>query len=781
MIDSFFISYFSNQSTEYFTENKSYKFSIYLPHESFFSRELSQKKLIVGLKSLSFQFAEHVDNPSIIGLKSSLIDQSNKTKDQIFFMTQVKTQRKIQQFSISHPLYFYTNRRNLASPSFEFTSYNTNSDKFETLTPDILRDDITVHVQVEVKAIDPSMDLHHFNVLVSSSDKESTKIFPTNKPYDFTIARRLEFPENEKWVMGLKSLIIPSLIQNADVPDFGITYKLEMIPKDKEKHLPYRESFSGDLTQKHFEDSQQLFNSLEEQWNKISKIKKFFTINEQGFKIRDPKILVYKSSLLERPPPTPPPTPPPQLPLPPSPAGEIEEFLDSPSSNPNEDNDSDLGEEEPPSNQNDNIHLFIDLPEDEDDMEVNEIMQKDVTRKRPYSNQELDEDDELIKYRKTESTTNAMEVVESTTEVDGNPCEPRKKRKKPGDRGYDEAKEKEKDEKRAKRCQEYLLRRAERAAKGATAVVEEDIDNDTTDNSDVDEEVHDGSEEVNEVVNNDTTEEENQNLNVPVEDSVEEVNEESQNLNVPVEDSVEEINEVVNNDTIEENEDEDVIMVDITRKIDIVEDYHRSEKIMQEDRYDTEVFPLTLFTMEHRPKNENETALDYRKFTTEQENKLAQRISTHTFNLYFEISKSLAKMFGIADTNRIIELSDEDIWSDYTKKFFYTPTLPTNFKFAIPQTILLNCDLVEESLVGNQKLPLLKHIFLGEKVFQSDRQYHFEFNIDQWHVVKMKNISKFNLSMTDLLGNKVSLQESQRNLPTIVELIFKRVNDDYNY
>ena len=49
------------------------------------------------------------------------------------------------------------------------------------------------------------------------------------------------------------------------------------------------------------------------------------------------------------------------------------------------------------------------------------------------------------------------------------------------------------------------------------------------------------------------------------------------------------------------------------------------------------------------------------------------------------------------------------------------------------------------------------------------------------HVVKMKNISKFNLSMTDLLGNKVSLQESQRNLPTIVELIFKRVNDDYNY
>ena len=83
--------------------------------------------------------------------------------------------------------------------------------------------------------------------------------------------------------------------------------------------------------------------------------------------------------------------------------------------------------------------------------------------------------------------------------------------------------------------------------------------------------------------------------------------------------------------------------------------------------------------------------------------------------------------------------------------------------------------------MGNQKLPLLKHIFLGEKVFERDKQYHFEFNIDQWHVVKMKNISKFNLSVTDLLGNQLSLQESQHNLPTIVELIFKRVNHDYNY
>ena len=84
MIDSYFISYFSNQSSDYFTQNKSYKFKVYLPHQTFFPSELTQKKLIVGLKSLTFQFAKNVTIPNIIGLKSSLIDQSNKAKDQIF-------------------------------------------------------------------------------------------------------------------------------------------------------------------------------------------------------------------------------------------------------------------------------------------------------------------------------------------------------------------------------------------------------------------------------------------------------------------------------------------------------------------------------------------------------------------------------------------------------------------------------------------------------------------------------------------------------------------------
>ena len=187
-------------------------------------------------------------------------------------MTQVSSSEKVQYFSVSHPLYFVTNRQRLATPSFEFTTYNSESGKFEALPPNILREDIIVHVQVEIKAVDTSMDLQHFNVLVSSSDKESAKMFPTNKPYDFTILKRFEFPENEKWVMGLKSLIIPSLIQNAELPDFGISYRLEMIPKDRQFYLPFVETYSGSLPQKHFNSVEHFFACLSEMLKKISMI-----------------------------------------------------------------------------------------------------------------------------------------------------------------------------------------------------------------------------------------------------------------------------------------------------------------------------------------------------------------------------------------------------------------------------------------------------------------------------------------------------------------------------
>ena len=713
MTDVYFVSYLSNQSSHYFTDNKSCKFNVFLPDDSFFPRELTQKKVIVGLKSLSFQFTDSArTNPTIIGLKSSLIDhQANRSDDQIFFMTQVSPSETVQHFSVSRPLYFVSSRRRLASPSFEFTAFNSESGKFEPVASDLLREDIVVHVGVVIRAIDTSMKLDHFNLLVTSADKESRKMFPSNKPYDFTIVKRLEFPENEKWVMGLKSVIIPSLLQNAELPDFGIKYWMEMRPKDRDKHLPYVESFSGELQTKHFENAKAFFTSLAELLRRISTIKNAFTVEEDTntVKISDPAYLVYKASLLERPPPTPPPSSDAEE----EEEEEEEEFLEDrqrldaekekegqdkqhpdaekekegpledkqqPTASPTVE-DADMKEEIP----------LPDLPPDigmdsfgDDDDEDNIPMHQDdynTPKKRKYEKA----DDDLEEEEDDAKVAKKIEF-EKEDQVDGkmrsDPCTPRKKKKDPSDPLYNPKREERREKRRQIACAEQ---QAAAAAAAEGAIGGEDVE-----------------------------------------------------------------------------------------KMGWGEDYDLSRKILLQDGFHQSTFPVTLF-----PKTEEEEGLE-RSVWVGRRVELAREKATHTFHLYLELSSMLAKMFGISEADRIIKLENDEIWSSYNVPFF-NATLPPNLTLAVPQTILLQCDLVEDSLVGNQKLPMLKHIFLGKRVFERDTQHQFHFTIDQWHEIKMKNVSRFNLSVSDLLGNHLSVQESQRELTTIVELIFKRVDHDHHY
>ena len=727
MSDVYFVSYLSNQSSHYFTDNKSCKFNVFLPDDSFFPRELTQKKVIVGLKSLSFQFTESArTNPSnIIGLKSSLIDhQANRSDDQIFFMTQVSPSETVQHFSVSRPLYFVSSRRRLASPSFEFTIFNPESGKFEPVASDLLREDIVVHVGVVIRAIDTSMKLDHFNLLVTSADKESRKMFPSNKPYDFTIVKRLEFPENEKWVMGLKSLIIPSLLQNAELPDFGIKYWMEMRPKDRDKHLPYVESFSGELQTKHFDNAEAFFTSLAELLRRISTIKNAFTVEEDTntVKISDPAYLVYKASLLERPqPPTPPPPPAPSVV-----EEEKEEFLDNrdrypdaekekegpledkQQQQPDVDDDADMKEEEIPL-----LPVDVGLPPeigmesfDDDDDEDNIPMHQDeysTPKKRKYEKDDDDDDDELEEDAKV---AKKIEFEKEEDQVDGkinkkDPCTPRKNKKDPTDPLYNPKREERRKKRREKACAEQLAAAAAAAAAGGEGAIGGYYDSEDESDEDLDSEIK-------------------------------------------------------------------------VEKMGWGEDYDLSRKILLQDGFHQSTFPVTLF-----PQTEEEEGLE-RSVWLARRVELAREKATHTFHLYLELSSMLAKMFGISEADRIIKLENDEIWSSYNVPFF-NATLPPNLTLAIPQTILLQCDLVEDSLVGNQKLPMLKPIFLGKKVFERDTQHQFHFTIDQWHEIKMKNVSRFNLSVSDLLGNHLSVQESQRELTTIVELIFKRVDHDHHY
>ena len=831
MIDSYFVSYFSNQSSNYFKENKSYKFNVFLPHETFFPRELTQKKLIVGLKTLSFQFNNDVNNPSIIGLKSSLIDQANKTDDQILFMTQVNPTEKVQYFSVSRPVYFLTNRQSLASPSFEFTTYNSESGKFEALAANILREDITVHVQVEIKAVDTSMDLQHFNVLVSSSDKESAKMFPSNKPYDFTILKRFEFPENEKWVMGLKSLIIPGLIQNAELPDFGISYKLEMIPKDRQFYLPFVETYSGSLPQKHFESVDHFFTSLSEMLRKISIIHNAFKVeNNNKLMVANPMYLVYKAGLLKRPPP---PSPPPRqesdeemqpgdIDLPPADADELgldEEAEDNveemePGDLPSPDADDELGLDE--------------VMEAEDNVEEMEPGDIDLP---PADADELGTD----KDNNMEPEPESEEMEEATAEEDRNEIQ-----KETLDRERNEILKDNKETpmdviqnktlKRTRSDDDNKSNKKKQAEDNERNEIQKDNNNKESGMEIVQDNKRDGEEESGmEIVQDnkrDREEEEDEGISsnkIQKEKSVNNERNVIQKNNNNEETGMEIVqdNKTPSKRVREEEEDSNNILPkekegeegkkkpprkkprwrrrkqkdqNKERKTRSVEDTVDAGEQQQEQKWNN-VLDYTMakeillndveFDHLNFPKDDFEPDPEIR-FANEkvrevfQIQRLAQTKATHTFKLHFELSKMLAKMFGITEENRSIQVTDAELYTEHEKAYCQR-TEETNLNFGIPQTILLNCDLIEESLVGNKKLPLLKHIFLGDKVLERDRQHQFNFNIDQWYEVKMKNTSRFNLRITDLLGNPVSLQEDQHKLSTIVELIFKKVNHGYNY
>ena len=829
MIDSYFVSYFSNQSSNYFKENKSYKFNVFLPHETFFPRELTQKKLIVGLKTLSFQFTNDVNNPSIIGLKSSLIDQANKTDDQILFMTQVNPTEKVQYFSVSRPVYFLTNRQSLASPSFEFTTYNSESGKFEALPANILREDITVHVQVEIKAVDTSMDLQHFNVLVSSSDKESAKMFPSNKPYDFTILKRFEFPENEKWVMGLKSLIIPGLIQNAELPDFGISYKLEMIPKDRQFYLPFVETYSGSLPQKHFESVDHFFTSLSEMLRKISIIHNAFKVeNNNKLMVANPMYLVYKAGLLKRPPP---PSPPPRqesdeemepgdIDLPPADADEL--GLDEEA----EDNVEEMEPGDLPSP----VHALDEVMEAEDNVEEMEPGDIDLP---PADADELGTDKDNNNNMESESESEEMEAT--AEKEDRNEIQ-----KETLDRERNEILKDNKETpmdviqnktlKRTRSDDDNKSNKKKQAEDNERNEIQKDNNNKESGMEIVQDNKRDGEEESGmEIVQDnkrDREEEKDEGISsnkIQKEKSVNNERNVIQKNNNNEETGMEIVqdNKTPSKRVREEEEDSNNILPkekegeegkkkpprkkprwrkkkkkdeNKERKTRSVEDTVDAGEQQQEQKWNN-VLDYTMakeillndveFDHLNFPKDDFEPDPEIR-FANEkvrevfQIQRLAQTKATHTFKLHFELSKMLAKMFGITEENRSIQVTDAELYTEHEKAYCQR-TEETNFNFGIPQTILLNCDLIEESLVGNKKLPLLKHIFLGDKVLERDRQHQFNFNIDQWYEVKMKNTSRFNLRITDLLGNPVSLQEDQHKLSTIVELIFKKVNHGYNY
>ena len=151
----------------------------------------------------------------------------------------------------------------------------------------------------------------------------------------------------------------------------------------------------------------------------------------------------------------------------------------------------------------------------------------------------------------------------------------------------------------------------------------------------------------------------------------------------------------------------------------------------------------------------------------------------HDLSLYFELSPLFAQLLGIPEDKRKVEKSGLAFFLVH-ERYKVFPDFSVPFaRFGSPDTILVNCDVVEDSVVGQLQLPVLRHLYLGEKKNERDTLQHWTFHIDHFQNITARHHPfRFRLYLTDLQGVPIKLQEDQLNQPgcdTQLWIIMKRV------
>ena len=309
-----FINYLSTQSQELYPDNTNQKFRVLLP-QGFLPRRLNEQKLLVGLKFISFSAnPEVVSVPRNFALKSSLVltgDRSDGNQLKVFYHFYLSDLQEAQQYQqyIERPRFFVTTRENLIAVEFEFLEYNTSRGCFESVKHDFFKSFIPVHLQVEVKGLSQDMALEHINLLVSSADRHSRSLHPSNYAYDFTFeGPQIRLADHEQWVMGLKSATLPSLVKNAyDPAQCWVRYRLQFSPKpgNYPAYLPYTESYEGGLGRDHYANPLELLDDLGQLLEKVSLVRGGIRVMRLGGRAAlvtmEGHELYHKANLLKRP------------------------------------------------------------------------------------------------------------------------------------------------------------------------------------------------------------------------------------------------------------------------------------------------------------------------------------------------------------------------------------------------------------------------------------------------------------------------------------------------
>ena len=700
-MENFFINYLSSQSQELYPDNTNQKFRVLLP-QGFLPRRLNEQKLLVGLKFISFSAnPEVVSVPRNFALKSSLVltgDRSDGNQLKVFYHFYLSDLQEAQQYQqyIERPRFFVTTRENLIAVEFEFLEYNTSRGCFESVKHDFFKSFIPVHLQVEVKGLSQDMALEHINLLVSSADRHSRSLHPSNYAYDFTFeGPQIRLADHEQWVMGLKSATLPSLVKNAyDPAQCWVRYRLQFSPKpgNYPAYLPYTESYEGGLGRDHYANPLELLDDLGQLLEKVSLVRGGVRVMQLGGRAAlvtmEGHELYHKAKLLKRP-------------------------------NPDS---AGLFEQQQP------------LPRGRKKIRPGPPKRSESTKKRGREGEGL---------KRTESTKREREG-----EPDGaaRPSSPKRTlTQEKVDLAVD-------DNQRVRRSTTH---------ESDEEHVDEGDEGDESDGWSDDTEIGPEAEPEAAVVL-DTTEEA--------------------------------LDEVEDGDEDKEDEDEDEevgenkrLRLDERRLLDeddmMMHDAALARDLLEADRARVFIGPPVPSRDEFPTPWIDEAVADGRLASDQVLHQRALSYCAtycpHDLYLYFELSPLFAQLLGIPEDKRKVEKSGLAFFLVH-ERYKVFPDFSVPFaRFGSPDTILVNCDVVEDSVVGQLQLPVLRHLYLGEKKNERDTLQHWTFHIDHFQNITARHHPfRFRLYLTDLQGVPIKLQEDQLNQPgcdTQLWIIMKRV------
>ena len=158
---------------------------------------------------------------------------------------------------------------------------------------------------------------------------------------------------------------------------------------------------------------------------------------------------------------------------------------------------------------------------------------------------------------------------------------------------------------------------------------------------------------------------------------------------------------------------------------------------------------------------------------------------SHLYEVSLELSPMLAYLLGLKkEQGRHFSITNENIaypidegMVNSDMLYCQRPVSEIDLYQGCPTDILLSCNLVESTHVGDIQLPLLQHIHLGDearKYNPTDPLLHLDYTADSWKRISTKSFSRFEVKFTDLKGVPIRLSE-RPNQPTLLQLAFVRL------